>query len=435
MLSDSGILLFAAAGVALLAALVIVALVRMRRGFAAVADSLAGRLEASATHLHARLDGFTSVVNQRLDTVTGHLNDRLRDATDSLDRRLAENTASLNERLTETMRLANQSSRAVGERLESVSRVVGDVHASLGRMGEANRRILEVGQSISSLQEILRAPKLRGGLGELFLSEVLAQILTPEHFTLQHRFRSGETVDAVVRLGDGLVPIDSKFPLESFRRLMGLADESERQREKRQFVRDVKRHVDAIAKKYILPDEGTFGFAFMYIPAENVYYEIILRDEDLGDGGSLLEHALGRHVIPVSPSSFYAYLQSILLGLRGMRIEQRAREITAHLARLQGEFGKFGDCFETLGKHLKNAQNTFDRADGIRKRFEAKLETSAELGGSAAEGGVLESSGRTEAGAPRSAEIPLFPQAPDAEAGDQEPAAGHAARAGGPPTP
>jgi DNA recombination protein RmuC len=265
-----------------------------------------------------------------------------------------------------------------------------------------------VGQNIASLQEILQAPKLRGGLGELFLSEVLSQILTPEHFSLQHRFKSGEIVDAVVRLGDGLVPIDSKFPLEAFRRLMRITDEDERQRERRQFVRDVKRHVDSIAKKYIQPDEGTFGFAFMYIPAENVYYEVILRDESLGESQSLLEHALGRHVIPVSPTSFYAYLQSILLGLRGLRIEQRAREITGYLARLQGDFEKFQECFDTLGKHLKNAQNAFDRADGLRKKFEAKLEASAQLGAGE----------RTEElgpGAPpeipsEPAEIPLFPE-------------------------
>jgi DNA recombination protein RmuC len=316
------------------------------------------------------------------------------------------------------MLVAQQSSRAVGERLDSVGQVVGGVQASLGQLGEANRRILEVGQSIASLQEILQAPKLRGGLGELFLSEVLAQILTPEHFALQHRFKTGETVDAVVRLGTGLVPIDSKFPLEAFRRLMSIPADEERRRERRQFVRDVKRHVDSIAKKYIQPDDGTFDFAFMYIPAENVYYEVILRDEDIGESQSLLEFALGRHVIPVSPISFYAYLQSILLGLRGLRIEQRAREITGHLARLQGDFEKFEECFDTLGKHLKNAQNAFERADGLRKRFGAKLEASAQIGGAER----IEELGpgprpALPAEAGEAAEIPLFPEETEEETG------------------
>jgi DNA recombination protein RmuC len=421
-------LLLLAAGALALA----VALARARRGLAETTRELSSRLEAGGGQVQSRLDAVTTLVNQRLDSVTSQVNERLRETgeslerrmfetTGSLDRRLAENTSSLNERLSQAVHVAQQSSRAVGERLDSVGQVVGNVQASLGQLGEANRRILEVGQNIASLQEILQAPKLRGGLGELFLSEVLAQILTPEHFSLQHRFRSGETVDAVVRLGSGLVPIDSKFPLEAFRRLLRIPDEEDRRRERRQFVRDVKRHVDSIAKKYIQPDEGTFDFAFMYIPAENVYYEVILRDDDLGESSSLLEHALGRHVIPVSPTSFYAYLQSILLGLRGLRIEQRAREITAQLARLQGDFGKFEECFDLLGKHLKNAQNVFERTDGLRKKFEVRLEASAELGGAErvdelGPGAIPAPEPRGEAAAE---EIPLFPE-PEEQAGVPE---------------
>jgi DNA recombination protein RmuC len=430
MSPDAGvILLFAALLLLATLAALAFALGRLRRGLEDVSRELAGRLETGGGQLQSRLDGVTALVNQRLDAVTAQVNERLRETGDSLerrmnettgslDRRLAENTSSLNDRLSQAVQVAQQSSRAVGERLDSVGQVVGSVQASLGQLGEANRRILEVGQNIASLQEILQAPKLRGGLGELFLSEVLAQILTPEHFSLQHRFKSGETVDAVVRLGGGLVPIDSKFPLEGFRRLMRIAADDERKRERRQFVRDVKRHVDSIAKKYIQPDDGTFDFAFMYIPAENVYYEVILRDDDLGEGQSLLEHALGRHVIPVSPTSFYAYLQSILLGLRGLRIEQRAREITGHLARLQGDFEKFEECFDTLSKHLKNAQNAFDRADGLRKKFGAKLEASAQLGvperieelGPGARPAIA-------AEAAEAAEIPLFPEETEEETG------------------
>jgi DNA recombination protein RmuC len=410
MLSDSSLLLIVLLVALLLGAMVafyLHSLAQLRRGLGEMSAGLASRLEAGSSQLHARLDGVTSQVSQRLDVVTGQVNERLRETTSSLDQRLAENTASLNERLAETLRLAQEANRTVGERLEGVGRVVGDVQAGLGQMGEASRRILEVGQSIASLQEILQAPKLRGGLGELFLAEVLAQILTPEHFSLHHRFRSGETVDAVLRLGGGLVPIDSKFPLEAFRRMMQL-EEPERQRERRQFGRDVKRHIEAIGKKYILPDEGTFDFAFMYVPAENVYYEVILRDEELGEGGSLLEHALTRRVIPVSPASFYAYLQSILLGLRGLRIEQQAREIYGHLRRLQGDFERFGECFDTLGKHLKNAQNTYERADGMRKKFEVKLETSAQLGA-----GTPEEMRAVEEAAEATAEIPLFPEEPE----------------------
>ncbi|MFN2431401.1 MAG: DNA recombination protein RmuC [Gemmatimonadota bacterium] len=355
------------------------ALRRQRRATAELAAGLASRVEAGGTQLQSRLDGLTTLLNQRLDAVSGSMDERLRSATESLDRRLAENTERVDARLGQSVHVAQQSTADVGQRLESVSRVVADVQESLGRMGEASRRILEVGQDLRSLQDILRAPKLRGGLGELFLADVLGQILPRQHFTLQHRFRSGETVDAVVRLGGGLVPIDSKFPLEGFRRLTQLTEEAERRRERRLFVSTVKRHADSIAKKYILPDEGTFDFALMYIPAENVYYEAILRDDDATEDDGLLAHALARRVIPVSPCSFYAYLQAIVLGLKGLQVEQRAREIADHLDRLQGDFGKFGECFDLVGKHLKNAQNTFEKADGMRKKLEAKLEGSARL--------------------------------------------------------
>src|SRR6185369_5701362 len=172
----------------------------------------------------------------------------------------------------------------------------------LGELREATTKVYEVGRDVATLHDILRAPKLRGGLGELLLGDLLAQVLPPAHFTLQHAFRSGERVDAVVRLGDGLVPIDSKFPLEDFRRLLEAADDDQRTRARKAFVARVRKHVDDIATKYVLPDEGTYDFALMYIPAENVYYETIIRDA----ASDLVAYALAKKVIPVSPNTLYA---------------------------------------------------------------------------------------------------------------------------------
>src|SRR5262249_38700258 len=153
-------------------------------------------------------------------------------------------------------------------------------------------------------------------------------------FRLQHAFRSGAIVDAAVCLGRNIVPVDAKFPLENFQRLLKAGDEAEKKGFRKAFVADVRRHIDAIAGKYIRPDEGTFDFALMYIPAENVYYETIVRDEAGGDGqaNGLFEHAIERRVIPVSPNCFYAYLQVILMGLKGMRVEESARQIFQGLA-------------------------------------------------------------------------------------------------------
>ena len=144
---------------------------------------------------------------------------------------------------------------------------------------------------------------------------------------MNHGFRSGERVDAVIVLKGGMVPVDAKFPLESFQRLIAAKEDDERVKHKREFARAVKGHINDIARKYILPDEGTLDFAFMYIPAENVYYETIIKSEDVGDEKSLFHFSAHHKVIPVSPNSFYAYLQVILYGLRGMQIEEKAKDI------------------------------------------------------------------------------------------------------------
>jgi DNA recombination protein RmuC len=229
-----------------------------------------------------------------------------------------------------------------------------------------------VGKDIAQLQEILRAPKVRGTLGELFLGDLLSQILPPKHYALQHPFRSGEIVDAIVRLGR-LVPVDAKFPLENFKRLIQTQNPQEKTMARRRFVQDVKKHIDAIASKYILPDEGTFDFALMYIPAENVYYETIIKEEGMADEGSIMTYAFSKRVVPVSPNSFYAYLHTISLGLRGLEIEENARLIIDQLARLRGDFGRFKDDFSLLGKHLSNSRAKYEDAERRLERFGDKL--------------------------------------------------------------
>ena len=209
--------------------------------------------------------------------------------------------------------------------------MISKVSEKLGELSKTSEQIHEVGKNIATLQEILRPPKLRGGLGEQFLGELLSQILPSEFFTLQYTFSSGERVDAVVRLGEKLVPIDSKFPLDNFKRIIECKTDEERKAYQKTFYRDVKKHIDDIASKYILPQEGTYDFALLYIPAENVYYETITKDESFGEEKGILNYALKKKVIPVSPNSFYAYLQVIVLGLKGLQIEKDALKIQALL--------------------------------------------------------------------------------------------------------
>ena len=181
-------------------------------------------------------------------------------------------------------------------------------------------------------------------------------------------------MDAVVKLGEKLVPIDSKFPLDNFRRIIESKTEDERKASQRLFYKDVKKHIDDIASKYIVPKEGTYDFALLYIPAENVYYETITKDESFGEEKGILNYALNKKVIPVSPNSFYAYLQVIILGLKGLKIEEHAREIQTLLVGLGKELKEFQEDFRLVGKHITDARNRFDEARGRLEKFTFRLE-------------------------------------------------------------
>jgi DNA recombination protein RmuC len=289
---------------------------------------------------------------------------------------LAERNAEMERRLqglNETMdrRLAALDTK-VDHRLESASKTTTEVHERLVKLDEANAQMLERAKELSRLEHALRPPKARGGFGELLLENLLRDRLPATAFSLQHGFKSGERVDAVIRVNQ-LVPVDAKFPLDNFARLVEAQDAAERELYEKAFARDVKGHIDAIAQKYIRPDEGTYDFAFMYLPSEAVYYELAC-----GKTGELLRYAHERQVVPVSPSTFTAYLQMIVLGLKGLQIEQHAHEVMAYCAQLQKDFGRFREDFDLIGKHLGNAQDRFTDAEKRLDRFETKLEQAAD---------------------------------------------------------
>lgn len=258
-------------------------------------------------------------------------------------------------------------------RLEGTARSVAEVHSVMSKVLESNRQIHDLGKDISKLQDILRAPKLRGNLGELFLEDLLSNTFPKQHYSLQYMFKSGEKVDAIIRLKGGMISVDSKFPLENFQKMYREEDAHEKKRLRRMFLSDVKKHIAAISSKYIVPDEGTLDFALMYIPAENVYYETIIKgSEDDSDG--LLSYAFGHKVVPVSPNTLYVYIHTILLGLKGMEIEEHAKSIMSNLKRLESEYGKFRKDFDVLGKHVSDSKNKFDTADRRLDKFESQLE-------------------------------------------------------------
>ncbi|MDD5679906.1 MAG: DNA recombination protein RmuC [Candidatus Omnitrophica bacterium] len=256
----------------------------------------------------------------------------------------------------DSSKLIQDANQHMGTRLDNAARVVSDVKEHLGRLEESSRRLYEIGKDISSLQDLLRSPKIRGGIGEYILEDLLSQILPKQYYSLQHEFKSKEKVDAVIRLSGGMVPVDAKFPLENFRRMLDSKEDKERSALRKLFTTDIKNHIKKISEKYILPGEGTFDFALMYIPAENVYYETIIKDEKVEGDTGIFQYSSSKKVIPVSPASFYAYLMVIVMGLKGMVIEKRAKDIMTDLTRMRGEFDKFSDDFVKVGRHIDNAK-------------------------------------------------------------------------------
>ncbi|MEK9155947.1 MAG: DNA recombination protein RmuC [Patescibacteria group bacterium] len=252
---------------------------------------------------------------------------------------LNQNIQSLGHNVAQSMQ---NTTRAMNERLDNATRVIMAVNSELGQMRE-------IGSDLKNIQGFLKSPKLRGNLGEQGLKELLTQALPAKYFNLQYSFRNGAVVDAIINLEAGKIPIDAKFPLENFHRMIQAELENERAAARRKFRDDFRRHVLAISRKYINPDEGTAEFAFMYIPAETIYFEVINNEADL------FELAANEHVVLSSPSTFFYYLRTIMLGLEGKRITEISREILKALRTVKQQSRSLGDNISVLNRHLGNA--------------------------------------------------------------------------------
>lgn len=229
-----------------------------------------------------------------------------------------------------------EQSKTISQRVENVTKSLSDVSRGLGHMQE-------IGRQMKDFQDFLRSPKMRGNIGEQILRDLLEQVLPKGHFNLQYKFRQGQVVDAIIKTNEGIIPIDSKFPMESFRK-----------EDKKVFKRQVRKHISDIASKYILPDEGTVDFAVMYVPSEAVYYEIVINNEDLVKSASDLR------VYLVSPNSFYYFLKIIMVGLESAKIEKASREVLRTLKAIQQDADKFGGNLGVLARHVTNAKNAMD---------------------------------------------------------------------------
>jgi len=284
-----------------------------------------------------------------------------------------ESARQLNERNADVDRRLADMTETVDRRLAGAGQATTQIHERLGEVTKATAEMIARAKELGRLEQALRPPKARGGFGELLLENLLRDRLPPDAYELQYTFPSGERVDAVIRAAGRLLPVDAKFPLDNFERMASAGDDAEQQLHEKAFARDVKGHIDAIAAKYIRPDHGTFDLAFMYLPAEAIHYELVS-----GKTGALLAYAHDRRVFPVSATTFAAYLQMIVLGLKGMQIEQRAEEVMKYCAALQKDFSAFREDFDLVGKHLSNAQGKYASAEKRLDRFETKLDQAAD---------------------------------------------------------
>jgi len=300
--------------------------------------------QASST---GQLETIAKSVAQRLDSVTPALQDAIK------------NSAQI------TGQMTSDAQTKMADELKNTRDQISQIQRQLGEVQQAGK---QMSQTAQTLEGILGGAKSRGSLGEVTLERLLEDSLPSAQYATQYRFSSGEAADAVIKLRDKkLMAIDSKFPLDAYRRISTEGDEA-----RRAFATAVKGHADAITKKYIVPDEGTLDVALMFVPSESVYYELLMTED--GKGQPLDAYCRDKHVIAVSPNTLYAHLHVIAMGLRGMQMEENAKRLLENLSGVEKQLEKFADKFGTLGIHLKNAQQSYSDSDKLFEKAQNTLE-------------------------------------------------------------
>ena len=312
----------------------------LRRDLQTIATS-----QASST---GQLEAIARNVAQRLDSVAPALQEAIK------------NSAQITGQIT-----SDAQTKMAGE-LKNTRDQISQIQLQLGEVQQAGK---QMSQTAQTLESILGGAKSRGSLGEATLERLLEDSLPRAQYEMQYRFSSGEAADAVIKLRDKkLMAIDSKFPLDAYRRISTEGEEA-----RRAFATAVKGHADAITKKYIVPDEGTLDVALMFVPSETVYYELLQTQDNKGQ--PLDAYCRDKRVIAVSPNTLYAHLCVISMGLRGMQMEENAKRLLESLSGMEKQMEKFADKFATLGTHLKNAQQSYSESEKLFERAQNTLET------------------------------------------------------------
>jgi DNA recombination protein RmuC len=311
-------------------------------------------IATSQAHSTGKLETIAKSVAQRLDSVTPALQDAIK------------NSAQI------TGQMTSDAQTKMADELKNTREQISQIQRQLGEVQQAGK---QMSQTAQTLEGILGGAKSRGSLGEVTLERLLEDSLPSAQYVTQYKFSSGEAADAVIKLRDKkLMAIDSKFPLDAYRRISSEGDEA-----RRAFITAVKGHADAISKKYIVPDEGTLDVALMFVPSETVYYELLQTSDNKGQ--PLDAYCRDKKVISVSPNTLYAHLCVIAMGLRGMQMEENAKRLLESLSGMEKQLEKFTDKFGTLGTHLKNAQQSYSESDKLFEKAQNTLQTMLGAGG------------------------------------------------------
>ncbi len=315
------------------------------------------RAEAQISATRQEMQASLATQNQ---SVTAQINNLMQSVTQQLGQVRQE----MQTGIAGSGKLAADAQRGVSQQLQSATEAVRQISQQLGAVQKAGDDLTKVSQD---MQQILGGVKSRGTLGEIGLERMLQDSLPQTSYETQYRFSTGDIVDAIVRSGGKILSIDSKFPLEAYRRLMETGEES-----RKEFAQAVRKHADAIASKYILQAEHTLDIALMFVPSETVYYELLMTED--AKNGRLDAYCRNKGVYPVSPNTLFAYLTMVLMGLRGLQVEENARRLQGHLAGLKKQFDSFSDVFDKLGTHLRHAQQSYEDAESKLTRAQNSLE-------------------------------------------------------------
>lgn len=277
-----------------------------------------------------------------------------------IQQQIAELTRTLDARVAESSKQVHETVRS---QLSESAKLIKDVTEGLTKLDETNRQVVSFADQLQHLQDVLQNPKQRGVLGEYYLETVLKNVLAPGQYQMQYGFPNGEIVDAVVFVRDKVIPIDSKFSLENYNRILETREASEKEKLERAFKQDLKLRIDETSK-YVRPTEGTTEFAFMFIPSEGIYYDLLVNQVGAVKTNTrdLIEYAFGKKVIIVSPTSFLAYLQTVLQGLKSLQIEEQAKEIQKRVGDLSKHLGSYDEYMKKLGNTLQTTVNHYTAA-------------------------------------------------------------------------